>query len=404
MNLKICTLNLLMCMLIGCSIQEESELITIDVNQNYPEKVIELSEIADITYVQLDESQTDFLFKGVVAGVTDNYIIATDIRSGDVLFFSKEGMPVSKFNRRGNGPEEYKRLGFILYDEKKDELIIQDFNNIRVYTSRGDFLKSYSIPSRTLLNGYAILDDHSLLLFDGLDQFTASAVHQGFMDKAKVEEELRNREDRFQSAFIRFSRDKGVVEEYLGIKEDFFGTDLTGESFGDRNVRVPVRINRFSVHQDGWLLHNQETDTIFLYRRDHSLSPYMTQTPSVREGNPGTFIYSVVDIDNYQFIELHTLRQLASGTLHATGLLRDKKDGSIYKSKVVLNEYEGKNFIVNRQLTFLFQTAHKALISLPVDELWEAYETNKLTGKLKEVVGAMDPESENDLLLLLKFR
>ena len=49
----------------GSGNKEASELPQIDVNTNYPEKVICLQDVAEVSYVALD-SQDDLLFNGSV--------------------------------------------------------------------------------------------------------------------------------------------------------------------------------------------------------------------------------------------------------------------------------------------------------------------------------------------------
>ena len=99
-------------------------LPVIDVTKNYPEKEIILSDIANITYLHLNSDNNDFLYKGTIKYITENAIVVNDVESGSVLFFSKDGIPKFRFNRYGNGPEEYLRVHLIVYDETTDDVFI----------------------------------------------------------------------------------------------------------------------------------------------------------------------------------------------------------------------------------------------------------------------------------------
>ena len=127
----------------GCSSDKQSKdsLPCIDFRNNYPEKEILLTDIADVTYLYLNSDNDDYLYQGGISCVTQNTIVVYDGASGSILFFSKDGYPKSRFNRIGNGPEDYTRPGRIIYDEKSDEVFVtlplRPF--IQVYSSTGEY-------------------------------------------------------------------------------------------------------------------------------------------------------------------------------------------------------------------------------------------------------------------------
>lgn len=103
MNKKAVLYLVLSILVIGCSSDKQSheELPFIDASKEYPEKEINLTDIADVTYVYLNSKSDDYLFKGSISYVTQNSIVVIDRSSQSVLFFSKDGNPVLRFNRRG---------------------------------------------------------------------------------------------------------------------------------------------------------------------------------------------------------------------------------------------------------------------------------------------------------------
>ena len=86
---------------IGCSSDKQSlkELPCLDVMNDYPEKEIIITDIANVTYLHLNSENDDYIYKGRIDYVTQNTIIVVDRSSQSVLFFSKDGNPKSQIGR-----------------------------------------------------------------------------------------------------------------------------------------------------------------------------------------------------------------------------------------------------------------------------------------------------------------
>lgn len=67
----------------------QEKLAFIDVTEEYPEKKIELTDIAGVSYLHLNSKTDDYLYKGSIDYVTENNIIVIDRSQNSVLFFSK---------------------------------------------------------------------------------------------------------------------------------------------------------------------------------------------------------------------------------------------------------------------------------------------------------------------------
>jgi len=389
--------------LLGCSEQSADELIVIDVSKSYPQKEIYLNDIADLSFVQLDDSNPDYLFNGIVRAKTKSYFVVADSRSGDILFFNSEGKPVSKFNHKGNGPGEYRQLAKIIYDEGNDELIANERNKIHIYTLTGEYKHTFSFPKETHINDYAVLNDNSIILYDMLEQNLASMVRLGLKEPSKdAKKIIIPNEDRLESAFARISRKDGRIEEYIKVPEDFWEVELTAAMEDGMKLAAPTP--RITVCKDGLLLHNQETDTVYLYGRDHTFTPFMTQVPSVKDINPGVYINTVVDRGNYQFIELHILKIQLPGPLMRSYLVREKSSGKIYEPRIIWNDFEGRNILIDRSVVLGSPNAQEGILSFTVDEITEANGKGKVKGELKKFVEQMNEDNENDVIAVLRFK
>jgi hypothetical protein len=232
----------------------------------------------------------------------------------------------------------------------------------------------------------------------------ANMIHMRF-DEAISQEELEKTSKNHNFSFIRLSTTDSHVEEYIRIPEDFFGVDLTvlDESSGSPR-RFTGRTYHILTHKNGLLLHNHETDTVYLYDKDYTLTPYMVQEPSVKSLNPGIYINTVVDRGNYQFIELHTLKIQLPGPLVVTNLVRDKISNTVYTPKIVLSDFMGKEITINRTTIQKTQNPDEGLLTFTVDELRKAHGEGRLSGDLKAFVEQMDEENENDVLAILHFK
>ena len=57
----------------------QEKLAFIDVTEEYPEKKIELTDIAGVSYLHLNSKTDDYLYKGSIDYVTENNIIVIDL-------------------------------------------------------------------------------------------------------------------------------------------------------------------------------------------------------------------------------------------------------------------------------------------------------------------------------------
>lgn len=395
-------------LLMGCNSNQpvDNEIVILDVSKSYPEKEILLSDIADITYVQLDDSNKDFIFSGNIGAVSANYIIGTDVRKGDVLVFSKEGKPITKFNHRGGGPEDYTKLMSIVYDEKANDLYTHDMAKIIVYDLEGDYKRTVSLPKGvSLANDYVLFDDKSIVMFDSNKKNVAGLLFQRVNNPPTKEEKEDAMNNYPNPSYLKISKIDGGIEDYINVPEDFFGVDLTVlADIGGKAVKAPALTFHIITHEDGLLLHNHATDTVFLYGYDDSLTPYMIQSPSVKDLNPGVYINTVVDRGGYQFIDLHILKAKLPGPVVTSQLIRDKATGNVFTSKITLTDYKEKYVTINRNTVKNFGNADEGMIIFTVEELYEALAAGHLSGELKAFVEQIPEDNDNNVLAFLKFK
>ena len=173
---------MLLLLSMSCSPNKQSqELPSIDASKDYPEKEINLTTIANVTYVYLNSKIDDYLFKGSIDYVTQNSIVVIDRVSHSILFFSKDGNPKSRFNRRGQGPEEYSDAASVMYDEANDDVFVSpDFSgHIMVYSSTGEFKRKINLPQMNVNGQMALFGDQSILVYDNTKLWRAIMQNNG---------------------------------------------------------------------------------------------------------------------------------------------------------------------------------------------------------------------------------
>ena len=378
--------------IIGCSRNHPStsSLPEIDVTRRFSEREIVLTDIANVMYVHLDARNSDFLFRGVINYVTENTIVVIDRYSHSVLFFSKDGVPKSRFNRFGNGPEEYFNANIqVIYDEETDEVFVfagyMPF--IQVYSSNGKHKRRLNLPSGVMVSQMDVFDNQSLIVSDESRRLFIARPNTSIDDMEYL----------MDSPFFLICRTDGQVLHYIPMPTS--QNDLSIR-FSD-GTPLMLAFTDIVRHADGFLLCNPATDTVFLFCRNKNLTPILWKTPPVNKLNPRVVLNNVIETENFQFFGIQTL------TLDNVGrpryYVRDKRTGRIYRQRIVLPDFQGKQFILSPTIYNFF---HKngTHIELDLQELKQAYRENRLRGELRELVSTLNEFEDNNVFALIHFK
>ena len=378
----------------GCFSYEQSHegLPYIDVTKTYCEKEVDLTDIADVHYLHLNTKNEDFLYQGSIDYVTQNTIVIVDRSSNSILLFSKNGEPKSRFNRRGQGPEEYSRASSIMYDEDKDEVyIIPDFNDhMKIYSSSGEYKRTLTFPQINIGNQLGFFDNQSILVYDNT-KLWRNINKQYSVDKTDVAKHVND------SSFFLISTTDGKVLEYIELPSNN-SIDISTIKQGDISGQIGYTRVRKCI--DGVLLYNPETDTVFLYNNDKSLSPFIDKKPLLSNLDPMVVMDICMDTESFQFLSIYPY--LKGEFPSPIYYMRDKNTGEIVRPKVILPDYKEKNLNFDPRLQNYYENGYH--FELDLFELKEAYKENKLSGKLKELVATLDEEEDNNVFMLVQFK
>ena len=371
---KLMTFTTFFVLILSCTNKNKSgaDLIYLDVSKNYPEKSINLEEIADIKYVQ-PEFNEDYLFNMAIKHVTSSTITLYDLHTREILFFTIDGKAKSKFNRNGGGPGEYSQISSFIYDEQEDKLFAMTQNSIFVYSSEGHHYYTISLPEGARINGMVNFDKESLLLY--------------------------NEGKGYNKNFVRISKIDGSVVEEININHkdiDLSFSSTQREGFIVKGRGPTINITR---NKEGYLLNDHSNDTIYYYTGNNQLKPALVRTPPIFEMEPYIYINGFIETKDYLFLQkLKTVME--NGDLPIDYIMIDKNDHSAYKQKIFIKDYEGKDINLSPERANGSFDAKIGLIELTLEELNEAYADNKLSGNLKELVEASDDDTNNIFMLL----
>ena len=383
-------------LVIGCSRNNPliEGLPVIDVTKNYPEKEISLNDIADVSYVHLNSKSDDFLYRGTINYATENTFVVVDASSNSILFFSKDGTPKSRFNRYGEGPQDYWGMGNpIIYDEKADEVFINTRFKIQVYSSKGEYKRSLPLPSGVMIHQMDSFDDQSLIIFDENRRFYKA------QPKTPEENLAYFMYYKIDSSFFLVSKADGQVLDYIQMPASPICLSIKTSGGG---LMLPA-ITGMVKHAEGFCLCNPETDTVFLYTKNKVLTPIMCKIHSVSTLDPKIILNNCLDFGKYQFMEVQTLSSDQMGHRGYKNYVRDKKTGEVYQPKITLPDYKGYIVVVPKPYRRLFQE-NGTHYELNLFELKQAYIEKKLSGKLKELVAKLDELNDHNVLMFVKFK
>ena len=110
-----------------------------------------------------------------------------------------------------------------------------------------------------------------------------------------------------------------------------------------------------------------------------------------------------METGRYQFIEIKTLKTESTNVLdYMKYYIRDKQTGEIFRQKIILPEYQGKEFFVSSSMGYFNENEY--YFELDLIELKDAYKENRLSGKLKELVATLNELKDNNVFMSVKFK
>ena len=361
-----------------------NNLITIDVTKNYSSgKELILQDFMDVEYIVL-ETNNDFLNQGFVQAIGKEIILVRNrIPDGDVFIYNKAGKGIRKFNRRGQGPEEYTNIHGITLDEDNGEMFVNDFmaSKIVVYDLFGKYKRSFRHKEGVrYLNVYNFDKDKLICFENSFDINNEPKNRQQFTVISKKDGSIIN------EIQIPFEKKKSTVVRNTAIGSGFNATS-----------QYPI------IHyRDQLFITELSSDTVFRILPDLSLIPFIVRTPSIQVmREPEIFLFPTILTDRYYFMQ--TVKKEFNFVTNEGFPIKDFAYDSQDKTIFVYAVYNG-DYSVKKTVKMIPNTINQEIAFFQTIEAFELVESNKkgeLKGKLKEVASRLD-EEDNPVIMLVK--
>ena len=261
-----------------------------------------------------------------------------------------------------------------------------------VYSASGEYKRQLTLPQGVRVDEMVFFDDHSILAYD-FNKLLQNA-------RKKIREDKTVFTEPIDSTFFLISKTDGKVLEYIQLPCNNIDLSFKNDAFGFVQPIIPG-FAHVRKCPDGLFLYNPETDTVFLYGKDKSLTPYMHKKPLLSDLDPTIAMDICMDAGRFQFMSVIPYKT-DGRTSPAKYYMRGKKTGEIFRQKIILPDYKEKDFYFNPRFPNYYEKAYH--FELDLYELKEAYRENKLSGKLKELVATLNEDEDNNVFVLIDFK
>lgn len=380
------------CMICGsaCSNQTSNHngsIPIVDLEKEYPEKDLLVSENAEIEYIRMETSDEILLdgIAGLHLSVTNQYITTCNSREGRIFVFNREGKHLHNFNKKGNSGEEYVYPLVVRIDDKAKEIFVLDIRKkVMVYTLDGKFKRVLNLPEEMTTNELWNYNDEWLLAYDSynLDQ-----------NKPCTEQ-----------PFFFLSKKDGSVKR-LGLTAlDRSGNRVYSEQNGEKFV-FQIGFTNIYKNGDEFILTELGGDTIYTLKQGE-VSPLLVRSPGSKAKEVRSIMSTLFKLGDYI-----TISETPKDFKFTTGGMKIETNDVSYNLKTgegcILSLKDDINFTEPTEIRHSngwVEALKDHILWMPnTDKLFKWKEEGKLKGKLAEMVENMT-EDDNPILIIYKFR
>ena len=356
----------------------------LDVAKDYPEKTINLEDIAEVRYVPL-ETTDQSLIQGIHKMATSkDKIVICDIAQNTIFIFDKDGHYINSINKEGPGPQEYSSIQNFAVDFQKEEIYICDYPlkyRILTYSFDGGFIRESKLDQKiwpSILYNY---DENHLIAYDNYNMESENANKQPYS--------LINKEN-------------GQVSPLPLIIENRKSNRVM-TSDGDKFMSFSIDIDPMIKTDDGVVISDFALDTIYKYT-DHKLVPIGVRKNLGQKDLSSFCAYS----SNYSFFNIVKMdvdeKNIgdAPRKMDSELFLLDWKSSSISAVTIKMSDMIRRNEI---RWDSYSKDLHESGVahSFRASVLIKRLKDQRLNGKLKEIASTLN-EDDNPVLMLAKFK
>lgn len=294
-------LILSLCILVSCANKasitpkesENQNLLIIDVTKEYPVKVINVQDIADVEYIPLETNDSTLIEGWFPDAVSEKYIVYHN-KNGQVNVFNRKGKSLYSFSRRGGSNEEYNSIHDIVLDEEKKELYIVEsglYSKIFVYSLDGTFKRKFVLPAKHKSAYLLDYDENFLICYNNY----YSDVPWRQLDQKEIE--LRD------NPYYLISKTTGDMTPLNYYIPNRIGNQLHLMRANGDGLSYQANIEPIVKNGSEIIISEFADDTIYSLK-DKKLSPIMVKNPSAHKFTPPMMVAVEFFTDRYVSINI----------------------------------------------------------------------------------------------------
>lgn len=361
------------------------EVIEIIADGDYPEKTINLEDIADVRYVPL-ETTDQSLIQGIHKMATsDDKIVICDLVQNTIFIFDQDGHYINSINKEGPGPQDYSTIHNFAVDFQKEEVYICDYQlkyRILTYSFNGEFIRESKLDQKIWPSTLYNYDEKFLIAYDtyNMDSGEGASIQP----------------------YSLINKENGQVSPLPLIIENRKSNCVT-ISEGDNLLSVAADIDPMIKTDDGVVISDFALDTIYKYT-NHKLIPIgvrknlgQKDLSAFRAYNSNYALLNILKMD----VDEKNLKD-APSKIKSKLFLLDKKNSSISAATIKMSDMIRRNEI---NWDCYGKDLHESGVawSFKASVLTKRLKEQRLNGKLKEIASTLN-EEDNPVLMLAKFK
>ena len=345
----------------------------------------------DVEYIALDDAD-EFITQGRILDIGKRYILVSNwgfACIGNIFVFDrKTGEGLRIINRRGQGGEEYTRVGGAILDEDNGEIFVRDSETRRilVYDLYGNFRRRFNFIGDTGSYVYIFnYDQDNFLVYKAFPFYPIS--------------------ESTPSSFLIISKQDGSLVREIYIPTEEFRTPIIVSYRNRRPFFTSFPYPAIIPYRDGWALMQASSDTIY-HLSNGDLIPLIARTPSIHSMRTELFLFPSILTDRYYFMQIHRSALQSSDRMimyPRINLMYDRQESAVFRVTVYNDDFSNRRSvgldiwlpIINHEVAFFERFEAYQLI--------EAYENGELRGRLKEVASKLNEDS-NPVIMLVTHR
>ena len=373
------------------STQAPLSLPVLDLQKKYPQKIINLQDIADVEYIVL-ESHNEALISAPYTVVTDSMIITCSPLEDNVIFFQRNGKFSHSFNRKGQSGKEYTGISDMRVNTAKKEIYINDNLKrcVQVYTYNGEYIRTLKLKS-TPHNGYLMgtiynCDEEHILAEDWWN-----------VDELKEQPTNHRPYYRISTSDGSISRLPLFIEKR--IRDGFKWYDEESDTFGSMGVCLsPV-----AYINDELIIADFGLDTVYSYK-ENLLTPIAIRKNRMKSEDV-PIIAGIEAITDKYYLWYAVEKDIKKTIWPDWTYLQDRRTGKCIQTKLVDKNITDKKHRFRSRPSANGYTVpkHHIMQYYPAYVLIELLEEGKLQGELKEIASKLT-EEDNPVIMLAKFK